>query len=148
MKTEIEFRDPCFTSSLTEEINGLKISYPVADEKNIKEAACQIRLNAAKYFSSHSVEDIQKISDEVDSSFNDLTKPENIELIDLIQRSSGFSKYDIEHWGLGLFRSIASYDHGTRGYYINKAIKGNGITKTHFGYLKIFGFINPFNKCK
>ena len=39
MKTEIEFRDPFFTSSLTEEKNGLKISYPLADEKNIKDAA-------------------------------------------------------------------------------------------------------------
>ena len=148
MKTEIEFRDPFFTSSLTEEKNGLRISYPLANEKNIKEASRQIRLNAAKYFSSHSVEDIQKISDTVDSSFNDLTKPENVELIDLIQRSSGFSKYDIENWGLGLFRSIAGYDHGTRGYYINKAIKRNGIIKTHFGYLKRFGYINPFSKWK
>ena len=148
MKTEIEFRDPFFTSFLTEEKNGLKISYPFADVKNIKEVASQIRLNAAKYFSSHSADDIQKISDEVDSSYNDLTNPENVELIDLIQRSSGFSKYDIEHWGLGLFRSIASYDHETRGYYINKAIKGNGIVKTHFGYLERFGFINPFNKWK
>ena len=136
MKTEIEFRDPFFTSSLTEEKNGLKISYPLADGGNIKEAACQIRLNAAKYFSSHSVDDIQKVSDEVDSSFSDLTKKENIELIELIHKSSGFSKYDIDHWGLGLFRSIANYDHGTRGYYINKAIKGNGIIQTRNGYLK------------
>jgi hypothetical protein len=148
MKTEIEFRDPFFTSSLTEEKNGLKISYPLADGGNIKEAACQIRLNAAKYFSSHSVDDIQKVSDEVDSSFSDLTKKENIELIELIHKSSGFSKYDIEHWGLGLFRSIASYDYGTRGYYINKAIKGNGIIQTRNGYLKRFGIINPFNKWK
>jgi hypothetical protein len=148
MKTEIEFRDPIFTSSLTEEKNGLKISYPLADEKNIKEAACQVRLNALEYFSSHSVEDIQKISDAVDISFSDLTSIENLELIDLIQRSSGFSKYDIEHWGLGLFRSIASYDHGAREYYINEAIKGNGIIKTRFGYLKRFGFINPFNRWK
>jgi hypothetical protein len=148
MKPEIEFHDPFFTSSLTEENNGLKISYPLANEKNIKEVAYQIRLNAAKYFSSHSVEDIQKISDKVDSSFNDLTKPENVALIDIIQRSSGFSKYDIEHWGMGLFPSISSYDRGTRGYYINKAIKENGITKTHFGYLKRFGYINPFSKWK
>ena len=148
MKTEIEFRDPFFTSSLTEENNGLKICYPLADVKSIKEVASQIRLNAAKYFSTHSVDDIQKISDEVDSSFNDLTKPENVELIDLIQRSSGFSKYDIEHWGLGLFRSIASYDKETRGYYISKAIKGNGIIETRFGYLKRFGLMNPFYQWK
>ena len=114
MKTEIEFRDPFFTSALKEEKNGLIISYPLADEKNVKEAASQIRLNAAKYFSSHSVEDIQKLSDEIDSSFNDLTTPDNVKLIELIQRSSGFSKYDIEHWGLGLFRSIAGYDRGDK----------------------------------
>jgi hypothetical protein len=146
MKKEIVFHDPFFTSSLTEEKNGLKITYPLADEKNIKEVTCQIRLNASKYFSSHSAEDIQEISDEVDSSFSDLSNPENVDLIDLIQRTTGFSKYDIEHWGLGLFRSIASYDHGTRGYYINRAIKGNGVIQSHFGYLKRFGFINPFNK--
>jgi hypothetical protein len=146
MKTEIEFRDPFFTSSVTEEKNGMKISYPLADENNIKDAVSQIKLNAAKYFSSNSVQDIQNISDEVDSSFNDLTKPENIELIEQIHRSSGFSKYDIEHWGLGLFRSIVSYKHGSRGHYIKSAIIGNGIIQTNFGYLKRFGYINPFNK--
>ena len=36
----------------------------------------------------------------------------------------------------------------TRGYYINKAIKSDRLIKTHFGYLKRFGFINPFNKWK
>lgn len=148
MKTEIEFRDPFFTSSSAEEKNGLNIRYPLADVEYIKETACQIRLNAVKYFSARSVEDIQKISDDVDSSFSDLTKPENVELIDLIQRSSGFSKYDIEHWGLELFRSIASYDHSTRGYYLDKALKKHEIIKTRFGYLKRFGFINPFNKWK
>ena len=148
MKTEIKFHDPFFTSSLSDEKNGLKISYPLADEKNIKEAAHQIRLNAEIYFSSHSADDIRTISDKVDSCFDDLTKPENIELIDLIQRSCGFSKYDIEHWGLGLFRSIDSYDPGMRGYFINKAIKENGTIQTNSGYLKRFGYINPFNKWK
>jgi hypothetical protein len=148
MKTEIEFHDPFFTSSLTDEKNGLKISYPLADEKNIKEAAHQIRLNAEKYFPAHSADEIRKISDKVDSCFDDLTRPENVELIDLIQRSCGFSKYDIEHWGLGLFRSIDSYDPGMRGYFINKVIKENGIIPTSSGYLKRFGFINPFNKWK
>jgi hypothetical protein len=146
MKKEIEFHDPVFSSSLQVEKEDLTIKYPLADEKNIKEAAYQVRLNAAKYFSSHSVEDIQRISDEVDSSFSDLTSKDNVELIDLIHRSSGFSKYDIEHWGLDLFSSIANYDHESRGYYIDKALKGNGIIKTHFGYLKRFGFINPFNR--
>ncbi len=148
MKTEIEFLDPFFTSTVKEEKDGLIISYPLADEKNVKEAASQIRLNAAKYFSSHSVEDIQKLMDEVDSSFNDLTTPDNVKLIELIQRSSGFSKNDIERWGLGLFRSIAGYDRGARGYYIEKAIKSDRLIQTHFGYLKRFGSINPFNKWK
>lgn len=148
MKTKIEFHDPFFTSSLTDEKNGLKFSYPLVDEKNIKDVTYQIRINAEKYFSAHSVDDIRKISDKVDSSFDDLTKPENVEIIDLIQRSSGFSKHDIEHWGLGLFRSIVSYDPGIRGYYINKAIKENRIIQTRYGYLKRFGFINPFNKWK
>jgi hypothetical protein len=148
MKIEIEFHDPFFTSSLTEEKNGLKISYPLADENNIKAAAHQIKSNAEKYFSAHSAEEIRKISDRVDSCFDDLTKPENVELIDLIQRSCGFSKYDIEHWGLGLFKSIGSCEPGMRGYYINKAIRGNGIIPTSSGYLKRFGFINPFVKWK
>jgi hypothetical protein len=148
MKIEIEFHDPFFTSSLTEEKNGLKISYPLADENNIKAAAHQIKSNAEKYFSAHSAEEIRKISDRVDSCFDDLTKPENVELIDLIQRSCGFSKYDIEHWGLGLFKSIGSCEPGMRGYYINKAIRGNGIISTSSGYLKRFGFINPFVKWK
>jgi hypothetical protein len=148
MKTEIEFHDPFFTSSHKEEKNGLKISYPIADERYIKEVTYQIRQNAEKYFSTHSVDDIRKVSDEVDSSFNDLTKPENVELIDLIQRSSGFSKYDIKNWGLGLFSSIDSYDPKIRGYYISKAIKEKGIIQTSSGYLKRFGYINPFNKWK
>jgi hypothetical protein len=148
MKTQIEFHDPLFTSSLTDEKNGLNITYPLADEKNIKEVASQLRLNSEKYFSTHSIDEIQKISDTVDSSFDDLTKPENVELIDLIQASCGFSRYDIEHWGLGLFKSIANYDLEIRGYYIDKAIKGSGIIQTRFGYLKRFGLVNPFNRWK
>ena len=148
MKTEIEFHDPFFTSSHTEETNGLKISYPLADAKEIRDVARQIKLNAESFFSSHSPDETQKISDELDSSFADLTKPENVDLIDLIQRSCGFSKFDIEQWGLGLFQSIVNYDHGARGYYINKAVKESNIIKSRFGYLKRFGQINPFNRWK
>lgn len=148
MKTEIEFHDSLFTSSVTEEQSGLRISYPLADKKNIKEVCRLVRLNAEKYFSLNSVVQINEISDKVDSSFIDLTSPENIELIELIQRSSGFSKHDIENWGMGLFRSIVSYDPVLRGYYINKAFKENGIIQTRYGYLKRFGFVNPFNKWK
>jgi hypothetical protein len=85
MKTEIEFHDPFFTSTLSGH-NGLKISYPLADERSVKDVVRQLRLNAQKYFSSHSLEDIQKISDKVDSSFKDLSEPENVELIHKKQR--------------------------------------------------------------
>ena len=148
MKTDIEFRDPFFTSSRTHDKNGLKITYPLADEKSIRDVCCQIRQNAEGYFSSHSVDDIQKITDEVDSSFTDLTSSENSELVDLIHRACGFSRYDIEHWGLEPFKSIVNYDPGMRRYFIDKAIKGNGIVETRFGYLKRFGFVNPIHKWK
>jgi len=58
MKTEIEFRDPFFTSSRTHDKNGLKITYPLVDGKNMRDVCCQIKLNAEEYFSSHSVDDI------------------------------------------------------------------------------------------
>ena len=86
--------------------------------------------------------------DEVDSSFTDLTSSENSELVEMIRSSCAFSRHDIERWGLGLFRSIVNYDPGMRGYFINKAIRGNGLVETRFGYLKKFGSINPLNKWK
>lgn len=132
----------------TDEKDGLKISCPLVDGECVREVAGQIRRNAEKYFHSHSVDDICKITDEADSAFADPSRPENSELIDLIIRSCGFSGHDIERWGLGLFGSMVSYDPGLRGYYIEKAIRGNEIIETKFGYLKKFGIVNPFHKWK
>jgi hypothetical protein len=148
MKTEVKFHDPFFTSLRTDEKDGLKISYPVVDKEGIREVSGQLRRNAEEYFSSHSVADISKITDEADSVFADPSSPENSELVDLIIRSCGFSGHDIVRWGLGLFRSIVSYDQGLRGYYIEKAIRRNEIIETKFGYLKKIGIVNPFNKWK
>lgn len=148
MKTEFQFNDPFFTSVQTGDKKGLKISYPLADGKNIRDIAHEIRLNSEKYFLSHTPEEIQTINDRVDSTFTDQTTSENVELIDLIQRSSGFSTYDIEHWGLGLFKSIVSYDPALRGYFINKALRESNVIQTRFGYLKRFGMVNPLTRWK
>jgi hypothetical protein len=148
MKTDFEFFDPFFSSSLGYKENGIRIIFPHVDEKNIREVARQTRLNAEKYFSSHSMKEIQTITDAVDSAFVDLARSENEEVVDLIQKSSGFSAYDIKRWGLGLFKSVVSYDPDMRGYFMNRALREKGIIHTRYGYLKRIGHVNPFSKWK
>lgn len=142
------FHDPFFTSSITENKDQFEISYPLADENIINEVANQIRNNADKYFGSHSSDEIQFISDIIDSSFFDPSGPENVELVNNIRKTSGFSKFDIEHWGLGLFSCLKGSDSVKNGYYVNKAFTKKGIIPTSSGYLKRIGFVNPFNRWK
>lgn len=148
MKTEFEFHDPSFTSSMTDEKNGLKITYPLVSKPDIKEVSGQIRLNAEKYFASRSSEDIQKTFDKIDSSFRDPDSPENIELVEVIHRSCGFSKHDIRLWGLGLFGPLITYEPAMRGYFINRAVRTGSTTETRYGYLKRFGLLNIFSRWK
>ena len=148
METQISFSDPCFPSSQSEMNGEIKISYPLAEAKNIRDAANTIRHNSEKYFSSHSANDIEKVTDSIDATFVDTTTPENIKLIELICKTSGFSKHDIEKWGLGLFRAGMMYDPGMRGVFIDRAIRNSRIIETSHGYLKRFGRFNPFKRWK
>lgn len=68
--------------------------------------------------------------------------------MDSIQKLSGFSLFDIEHWGLGLFRSICDQDLGNKGVFMETAFRSSGILPTRFGFLQRHGLVNPFIRWK
>ena len=50
----------------------------------------------------------------LDSFFADPARPEVRSIVDLIHRVDGFSRHDIERFGLGIFRPLVELRPGTR----------------------------------
>jgi hypothetical protein len=148
MKTNIIFRDPYFSGSTTSETDGIRVTYPIAEKDSIRESADQVRRFSSDYFSNHSQQEILEKMDKLDEFFCDLKNPEIIELVDLTARTSGFSKYDIVKYGLGIFPLLVNYSRDLRGTYIARAMKTRHVIETFHGYLKRFGTINPFIRWK
>lgn len=148
MEVKIDFKDPYFTSSKTDSNNGLSITYPVADVDTIENVAEDVRRNAEDFFSGHSFDEIQDKIDAVDRYFCDLGNPEIKKLVNFINKTSGFSRYDIENYGLGIFPLLVNYDREKRNRFVSAALKTPKVIETIHGYLKRFGIQNPFCKWK
>jgi hypothetical protein len=148
MEIKINFKDPYFTGSKTDKSNGLTITYPVADVDTIANVAENVRRNARYFFSSHSFDEIQDKIDTVDRYFCDQGNQEIKQLVNFIHNTSGFSRFDIENYGLGIFPLLADYDRDKRSKYVNTALKTPRVIETIHGYLKRFGIQNPFCKWK
>ena len=108
--------------------------------------ADEVRRNSENFFSSHSSDEILDKLDLVDSYFCDLKNPEIEKLVDYIHKTSGFSKHDIENYGLGIFPLMVNYDRDIRDKFVNAAFKTAKVIETIHGYLKRFGIQNPFRK--
>lgn len=142
----LNFKDNYFTSAEIVTEGECLLNYPAPEKKSLKITIKQLKENGQKIFSELSSKDIQETLDKTDEYFCDITKPEIQALIELIQRTSGFSKHDIEKFGLGIFRNIVNYDKNQIGKFIERSIKTKKCIETEHGYLKRFGFSNPFIK--
>jgi hypothetical protein len=133
MKTKIEFKDPYFMGSGTSRTDGLEVTYPVAEPEMIKHSSDLVRRYAEEYFADHSYEEI-----------SDPGNPEVKEVVDLTHKTSGFSKHDIEKFGLGIFPLLVNYDRNKRREFVTRALNTSRVIETVHGYLKRFGRSNPF----
>ena len=138
-KNEIIFSDPYFKSNSISDINGLKISYPVVDNEDLVNIIKELKSKSKDFYLSRSMSEIQTSLDKIDNYFSDTDKPEIQELINMISISSGYSKFDIERYGLGIFPLLFNYDRDRRSYYIEQAIKSSRIIETENGYLLKIG---------
>jgi hypothetical protein len=148
MNTKIEFKDPYLSGSRTSQADGLEVTYPVAEPDLIRHSADQVRRFSEEYFKKHTSGEITRKMDELDSFFCHPDHPEVHEVIELTRKTSGFSRHDIEKFGLGIFPLLVNYDPELRGEYVRRALKTTRIVETVHGYLKRFGSLNPFQRWK
>ncbi len=148
LKKDLVFRDPYFKSNSTSDNNGIKISYPVVKSEDLKAVIEELKSNTKEFYSSHSMSEIQSSLDKIDKYFSETENPEIQGLIKLINLSSGYSTFDIEKYGLGIFPLLYNYDRDKRPYYISQALRTNRVIETENGYLKRFGLINFPKKWK
>jgi hypothetical protein len=148
MKSKIIFDDPYFNASKIDRFDDHEIQFPVVESETIGDAIEKIKRRSKEAFAVRSFDEIQNRLFEVDTYFSKTMNPEIQKLINLIHLSSGFSKHDIEQYGLGLFSLLTSYDREKIGIFINKALKSSKLIETANGYLKRFGIMKPFQKWK
>lgn len=147
-KKEMVFSDTYFRSSSVFDNNRIKISYPFVGDEDLHDVIDELKRKSKEFFSSHSSSEIQSSLDIIDKYFSEINNPDIRNLIKLIHLSSGFSIFDIEKYGLGIFTLLNNYDREKRSYYIKQALKTNRIIETDNGYLKRFGPVDFWKKWK
>lgn len=138
--------DPYIKSTASETIAGVELRFPVFDAESLRRALPAIRRQAHIVFDSLSAADIQSTMDRLDRWFADVTRPEIADIIDIVHRIDGFSKYDIERFGLGIFPPLVQYDRDRAGRFIEAAFRARAgkPVETAFGHLERFGATGPF----
>lgn len=142
----LSFKDEYFTLKKTITKGDCIVSYPVPEKTTLEAKINELKKKGKKIFSKFSSGDIQQILDKTDEFFCDTSKPEIRDLIQLIQRTSGFSKHDIENFGLGIFPKMVNYDKTLIGKFVERSIRKKKCIETEYGYLQRFGFNNPLVK--
>jgi hypothetical protein len=142
----VVLEDPYVKSMMSETAAGVELRFPVFEPAPIRSLVRLLRLRADDVFSRLALPEIEAAMDRLDSHFADLSNPEVRAVVDLVQRVDGFSRHDIERFGLGIFSPLATYDRGLRGRFVEAAFRTRRPVETVFGHLKRFGANTPFAK--
>lgn len=140
----IVFDDPYVKASKTDSAGGLELRFPLFEAAALPEILRAVRLRAEEVFARLSSSEIQDAMNRLDTYFADSNSPEVRTIVDLINRIDGFSKHDIEHFGLGIFALLVRYDRALIGRFLKEAFKTKRPVETAFGYLQRFGLNSPF----
>ena len=105
----IEFHDPYVSASKTETTAGLTLRFPLIEADGLAVLLPALRSRSREVFAALAPAEIQDAMTRIDSFFADPSRPEVRSVVDLIQRVDGFSRHDIERFGLGIFRPLATY---------------------------------------
>lgn len=142
----IVFEDPYVKGSKTERAGGLELRFPLFEADHLPEILEAVRAKSRDVFASLSPDDIQEAMGRLDAHFADLGRPEVRAAVDFISRIDGFSKHDIERFGLGIFPPLVRYDRSVIGRFVEAAFRTRRPVETVFGHLQRFGLNSPFVK--
>ena len=138
------FEDPYVEASKTETAAGQELHFPLFEAERLPEILESLRARSREVFAALSPAEIQDAMLRLDSFFADPGRPEVRAIVDLIHRVDGFSRHDIERFGLGIFRPLVSYDRASIGRFVEEAFKTRRPVETAFGHLQRFGLNSPF----
>jgi len=140
----IVFEDPYVEASKTETAEGQDLRFPLFEAARLPGILEALRARSREVFAALTPAEIQDAMARLDSFFADPGRPEVRAIVDLIHRVDGFSKHDIERFGLGIFRPLVSYDRASIGRFVEAAFKTRRPVETAFGHLQRFGLNSPF----
>jgi len=140
----IVFEDPYVKASKTESAGGLELQFPLFEAAALPEILRAVRSRSREVFACLSSTEIQEAMTRLDAYFADPDRPQVRAIVDLINRIDGFSKHDIERFGLGIFSPLVRYDRALVGRFVKAAFETRRPVETAFGYLQRFGANFPF----
>jgi hypothetical protein len=142
----IVFEDPYVKSTKSETVAGLDLVFPRFEASSLAALIPALKARAGEVFARLSLPEMQKVMDRLDSYFTALGSPEIQAIVDLIHRIDGFSRHDIERFGLGIFSPLVQYDRSLIGRFVEQAFGTRRPVETAFGYLKRFGRNSPLTR--
>ncbi len=140
----IAFEDPYVTSVKTETVAGLELRLPQLEASSVPAVLSALRERARDVFSTLGPAEIQAAMRRLDAFFATSDSPEVRAIVELIHRIDGFSRHDIERFGLGIFRPLVVYDPALIGRFVKQAFETRKPVETAFGHLRRFGVNSPF----
>jgi hypothetical protein len=140
----IVFEDPYVEASKTETAAGQLLRFPLFEAPRLPGILEALMARSRVIFAALTPAEIQDAMLRLDSFFADPARPEIRSIVDLIHRVDGFSRHDIERFGLGIFRPLVSYDRASIGRFVEAAFKTRRPVETAFGHLQRFGLNSPF----
>jgi len=144
MSGRIVFDDPYVKASKTDSAAGLELQFPLFEAAGLPDILRAMRERSREVFARLSPAEIQDAMARLDAHFADTSVPAIRAIVDLINRIDGFSKYDIERFGLGIFAPLVRYDRALAGRFVKRAFETRRPVETVFGYLQRFGANSPF----
>lgn len=142
--SRIAFEDPYVKSTRSEIAAGTELVFPEFEASALRDSIPALKARAREVFARMSLIEIQEQMDGLDAYFADTARPEIQSIIDLVHRVDGFSRHDIERFGLGIFPPLVAYDRRMIGRFVKGAFDTRHTIETAFGYLRRFGSNSPF----
>lgn len=142
----IVFEDPYVQATKSETVAGMDLVSPRFDAGSLAALIPAVKARAGEIFARLSLPEIQAAMDRLDSYFAAIGSPEIQAIVDLIHRIDGFSRHDIEHFGLGIFSPLVQYDRRLIGRFVEQAFRTRRPVETAFGHLRRFGRNSPLTR--
>ncbi len=146
LPADFVLEDPLIAASRTESVAGLTLRFPLIEADRLDDLLPALRARSREVFAALPAAEIQAAMARLDAHFADLSRPDVRAVVDLVRRVDGFSRHDIERFGLGIFPPLVAYDPALVGRFIERALRTRRPVETAFGHLQRFGLNRPFTR--